>query len=284
VLTSARQFFPFLSDFHALLHTRLAADVAVAADVSVAAGVSVAEDLCHVAVHVTSHEPRALLAPPPPFEGGVSRSGGGGGEAAKLETVNTCGYVAVSPRSLQHVLPLVDSSIRTHVPPEQVLPLVGGSREGGGGEGESRDGGSGDGERGDGERGSTPASPSVNGETRVNVNAGHVPHTRVTIPAFEPTVSDTASSPATHHTAPSHTTHNTEISYTTNGSLSTRELMPAVDAHAHAHAAWFQKHFANSAATTALQQTAASRQGRVGGGTHFTCFTGTKVQVLTQHK
>jgi hypothetical protein len=219
-----------------------------------------------VAVHVTSHEPRALPAPPHPFEGGVSRSRGGGGEAAKLETVSTCGYVALPPHSLQHVLPLVDSSMRTHGSADQ---REGGSREGGSGEWGS---------------GSTPASPSVNGETRVNVNGGHVKHPRVTFPAVERTVSDTASSQATHHTAsshtaPSHTTQTTEISCTTNGSRSTRE--PGV--HAHAHAAWFQKHFGNYAATTALQQRAASRAGRVGGGTHFTCFTGTKVQVLTQH-
>ena len=145
--------------------------------------------------------------------------------------------------------------MRTHDPAEQVLPLMGGNREEGGGE-----------------------VRSVNRETRVN--GGHVTHTRMTFPAFEPTVLDTASSPATHHTAPSHTTHNTEISYATNGSRSTRET----GVHAHAHAAWFQKHFGNYAATTALLQTVTSRGGGVVGGTHFTCFTGTRVQILTQHK
>jgi hypothetical protein len=194
----------------------------------------------------------------------VSRSRGERGDAAKFEIMSTCGYVAFPPHSLQHV-----------------LPLVGGVREGGGGEGGSLERGS----------GSTSASPSVKGETRVNVNEGHVTHPRVTFPAVERTVSDTAStpellrrivtdiasSPATHHTAPSHaapshTTHTTEISYVTSGSRSTRE--PGV------HAAWFQKYFGK----TSLQQTAASKQGGFGGGSHFSCFTGTKVHIMTQHK
>ena len=157
MLTSARQFFPFLSDFHALLQTRLAADVAkskgapgthftcftsakyllgtqftcfTSTKVLEWPSVRATQFTCFTStkVHIltqpsvksvclTSHEPRALLAPPPPFEGGVSRSGGG---AVKFEIVSTCGYMALPPRPQEHVLPLVDSSMRRG----QVLNLL----------------------------------------------------------------------------------------------------------------------------------------------------------------